>query len=493
MGFVRKFKSEEIFLYSIGFSILTAIFIILLGILNVNEYNDSIVSLILTLLIFIGFSGVFLILASFRIVLTSPKRSNLIVLTASLACSFFLSGLFTFASFPFLNTVNSNLSLQQMQNIGGNNILIISIVFGVCTFIFLILTLLTKKMRMVSLLLIIFWIMGSSLSLFLFIQNNQQNSNVSQVANINTSSNRSSCKLEDTLAKAKACTTIVMRDDGGHGSGFVILKGFLLTSKHVIEGAKKLSTGYDNINYDLKVWNVSDNNDIAILKIPDNVDPMVCDWFDSDQLTIAEELYAFGWPNEAYGQATVTKGVYSRSVKYNDGLEFIQTDAAINLGNSGGPLVNICGVIGINTAKQSWSDQYTPSEGYGLALSSKYISKMVSQLISDGKIQTIPQSKNYNLQQANQQNYTYTLDIDMIKTHLNRLYYAKASWEGYSGPKRDIYNKLMDSFNRQIEFSQTLLNRLQERSASQDDFKLWQSVVNVSYETSSWANELNRP
>jgi S1-C subfamily serine protease len=114
-----------------------------------------------------------------------------------------------------------------------------------------------------------------------------------------------------------------LRDDGGHGTGFVINQGYLITNKHVIEGAEKL-TVYLNGEKEVPVWNYSQNLDLAILKLPDNSPINTCNWFDSDQLNIAEELYTFGWPNNPTGDSTVTKGIYSRTNKYEDGTEDIQ-------------------------------------------------------------------------------------------------------------------------------------------------------------------------
>lgn len=77
-------------------------------------------------------------------------------------------------------------------------------------------------------------------------------------------------------------------------------------------------------------------------------------------------------------------------LKAQEGPEFIQTDTAINPGNSGGPLIDSCGVIGINTAKISWSDPNTPTQGFGFAIAGNYAKLVINSLLANGKIYTLP-------------------------------------------------------------------------------------------------------
>lgn len=302
------------------------------------------------------------------------------------------------------------------------------------------------------------------------------------------------CSVENTLKKAKACTFVVMRDDGGHGSGFSVSPGYLVTNKHVIEGANKLTT-WINGEKDLTVWNYSPTMDIAILKLPEDVP--TCDWYESSNLKTAETLYAVGWPQSPTGASTVTKGIFSRFNQFDAGLEFIQTDAAINPGNSGGPLLSSCGVVGINTLKESWSNEELPRplEGLGNALSSRILEPLVTDLIKQGKLIEIPKSNVKVTQRSNPQvpSQKPALDLEEIQNYLSNLYSWKQSWQLYSNQlPRDKYERLMDLFNRQIEFCLTLINRLQSRNySSQDDLIMWDAVVKMNYEASALANELN--
>ncbi len=157
--------------------------------------------------------------------------------------------------------------------------------------------------------------------------------NVSEISNENVISDRSTCNEENSLKDAKQCTALILTDRES-GSGFSIQKGYLVTNKHVIEGANEIKVWLNGEYQHVKIWNYSPTLDVAILKLP--ADMPTCKWFDSSNLNLAETLYAVGWPNQPSGESTVTKGIFSRLNKYESGLEFIQTDAAINPGIQAG-------------------------------------------------------------------------------------------------------------------------------------------------------------
>lgn len=299
------------------------------------------------------------------------------------------------------------------------------------------------------------------------------------------------CNENETLRKAKQCVFPIIRDDDGHGSGFSIKNGFIITNKHVIEGATKLYTKIQNEEIELKVWNYSPSYDLAVLKIS-RVVP-TCDWFNSEQLNVAESLYAVGWPLEYNGESTVSKGVFSRLYEY-DSINYIQTDTSINPGNSGGPLVNKCGVVGINTIKIAAEG----IEGMGFALPSSELIKIVDRLIEEGSDDTeIPLAVEKQNTSSNTDNYTNpsitrTVNVEDVKSYLNNLYSLRNSWDEIkAGYNYDDWKKLIDSFNRQIDFCETLVKRLSERGATQDDVFMWDSIIKMSYETAYLTNKLN--
>src|SRR5713226_2301846 len=177
----------------------------------------------------------------------------------------------------------------------------------------------------------------------------------------------------------------------GAGSGFVIdPRGYILTNFHVVQGAQAISvTLGDRSHYDAKFIGADERNDIAMVKIdPKDRKLPALTMGDSDSLQVGQRVLAIGNP---FGfQSTLTTGVVSalgRTVQTGqttviDGA--IQTDAAINQGNSGGPLLNSHGeVIGINSAI------YTPSgttAGIGFAIPINTAKLIAQDLINTGRV-----------------------------------------------------------------------------------------------------------
>ena len=158
----------------------------------------------------------------------------------------------------------------------------------------------------------------------------------------------------------------------GMGSGFIINNdGYILTNYHVIDGAKEVTvTLSDGREVTASVVNYDSEQDVAMIKLNEDIDvPGVVELGDSDALQPGEEVLAIGNPLSKELSYTLTKGIVSalnRSVETETGVNtnLIQTDTAINSGNSGGPLINTKGqVIGINTLKAS-----DGAEGIGFAI-----------------------------------------------------------------------------------------------------------------------------
>ncbi len=191
------------------------------------------------------------------------------------------------------------------------------------------------------------------------------------------------CNEQETIQRVKAASHLIgvfdRRDNFiGHGTGFAMLDsktpGLILTNYHVIEDSRKVKVwvGYEGKEWmDAEVYAAYPDEDMALIKV-DYTFQNAVSLSDSDKLIDAETLYVIGWPNDPTGDATITKGIFSRRIK-EDGYELIQTDAPINPGNSGGPLINMCGIVGMNMAKLAWIDDFTPAEGTGYALSANFI------------------------------------------------------------------------------------------------------------------------
>ena len=171
------------------------------------------------------------------------------------------------------------------------------------------------------------------------------------------------------------------------GSGFIIdKKGIVVTNNHVIEGAEDIIVSVNgSTEYKAKVIGKDPYMDIAVLKIESEKKFKPVSFGDSDKARIGDWVIAIGNP---YGfGGTVTSGIISsrnRDIGLTRYDDFIQTDASINIGNSGGPLFNLDGeVIGINTAIIAPGS--SGSIGIGFAIPSNSASKVIDQLIKFGE------------------------------------------------------------------------------------------------------------
>lgn len=176
----------------------------------------------------------------------------------------------------------------------------------------------------------------------------------------------------------------------GTGSGVIVSPdGFILTNNHVIENASKIEvTTNDNRRFEAELIGTDPYTDIAVLKImPDSKLPYLS-FGNSDGAQIGEWVLAIGNPFNL--NSTVTAGIISakaRDLNERDdkNQSFIQTDAAVNRGNSGGALINTQGeLIGINTAITSLSGGF---EGYSFAVPSNIALKVFEDLVEYGRIQ----------------------------------------------------------------------------------------------------------
>lgn len=180
------------------------------------------------------------------------------------------------------------------------------------------------------------------------------------------------------------------REKVGSGSGVIIREdGYIVTNNHVIEGATKIEvTLNNNHTYPASLVGTDPATDIALLKIDASGLPII-PFGDSDKLRLGEWVLAIGSPYEL--RSTITAGIVSakgRSMPNYTGEfkieSFIQTDAAVNPGNSGGALVDRAGnLVGINTAIISKTGSYT---GYSFAVPSNIVRKIAYDLMDFGSV-----------------------------------------------------------------------------------------------------------
>lgn len=187
------------------------------------------------------------------------------------------------------------------------------------------------------------------------------------------------------------------REQQGSGSGVIIRPdGYIVTNNHVVANATKVQVTLNNNKvYDAKVIGTDPATDVALIKIDAQGLPTL-PFGDSDQLRLGEWVLAVGSPLGYQLRSTITAGIVSakgRSMAHdprernNGGIQiesFIQTDAAVNPGNSGGALVNKTGeLVGINTAIVSQTGAYS---GYSFAVPVNIVKKVVGDLIDFGSV-----------------------------------------------------------------------------------------------------------
>ena len=176
----------------------------------------------------------------------------------------------------------------------------------------------------------------------------------------------------------------------GTGSGVIISPdGYIITNHHVIENSSEvIITTNDNREYEAEIIGSDEVTDVAVLKINSNEKFEYILFGDSENSEIGQWVLAVGNPYNL--NSTVTAGIISsksRDLNEYDQINqsFIQTDAAVNIGNSGGALVNINGeLIGINTAIQSMTGGFV---GYSFAIPSNIVRKIFEDILEYGDVQ----------------------------------------------------------------------------------------------------------
>ena len=205
--------------------------------------------------------------------------------------------------------------------------------------------------------------------------------------------------IQEVYTRVNPCTvTVATALPSGTaiiGTGVIFTSdGYILTNAHVISGGSECYVVLDNgANYEAKLVGYDEEKDLAVIKINAHLLP-TAEFGDSDALTVGDTVYAIGNPLGVNLRGTLTNGIVSainRDVLV-DGVKMtlIQTNAALNNGNSGGPLINIYGqVVGINVMKMG-SSSATTVEGLGFAIPISSTAWMVDDLIAYGEVHNEP-------------------------------------------------------------------------------------------------------
>ena len=191
-----------------------------------------------------------------------------------------------------------------------------------------------------------------------------------------------------------APSVISITTDSASGTGVILSRdGYLVTNAHVVEGAGTISVRLsDDREFTARVVGRDAVSDLAVLSI-DAADLTPAQFGDSDNLRVGDAVVAIGDPLGSELRGTMTNGIISainRDVTVDGrSMSLIQTNAALNSGNSGGPLINQYGqVVGINTIKMM--SEFSNIEGLGFAIPTQAIRRVVNQLLTDGEIPPEP-------------------------------------------------------------------------------------------------------
>lgn len=185
-----------------------------------------------------------------------------------------------------------------------------------------------------------------------------------------------------------------LKDGVSVGTGVIFREdGYILTNYHVLQGGYECTVALsNNRSYEAQYVAGDAKNDLAVVKVDLQGLP-AAEFGDSDLLTVGDPVYAIGNPLGTELRGTLTDGIVSainRDVQVEGRtMTLIQTNAALNSGNSGGPLINVYGqVVGINTIKMSSS--YSNIEGLGFAIPSSSVEYLVNDLLTYGKVRPEP-------------------------------------------------------------------------------------------------------
>lgn len=175
-------------------------------------------------------------------------------------------------------------------------------------------------------------------------------------------------------------SVVVIRTQNSIGSGFAVDPQLVITNAHVVSGSSKVSIEtYSGSNIEGKIIKIDDNVDLALVQV-EGIEfvPLI---LGETEASAGDDVYAIGAPSNI--PFTLTKGIVSAGTRWIDNYDYVQIDASINTGNSGGPLLNETGeVIGINTLKLSHA------EGIGFALKTSYIVEFMQKGITEQESNT---------------------------------------------------------------------------------------------------------
>lgn len=255
------------------------------------------------------------------------------------------------------------------------------------------------------------------------------------------------------------------------GSGVIMsADGYVITNEHVVDGANLFTVVLESgKNYQAELVGSDEKTDLAVLKVETEDELTPAEFGDSDSLTVGERCYTIGSPGGIELQNTFTGGYISainRDVTINDRvMSLIQTDAAINSGNSGGALLNVYGeVIGITSAKISSTGSSTTYEGLGFAIPMSTAKEIVDELIAHGYISGRPAIGISGMTVTEQMSQYYNIPQGMLVTSVDTRSDAYA--QGVQA------NDVITAIDGEAVSDMTEINAIKEKHEAGDEITL---------------------
>ncbi len=300
--------------------------------------------------------------------------------------------------------------------------------------------------------------------------------------------NQSLCQLSKSVKKAENCTVLIIakgENFQSQGSGFLYQeKNLILTNRHVIANASKIYVYDKNKNrYQASLWNYSQTLDLAILKTNEELPFSPCS-INLDKIEKGEDIIALGYPATStvseinYSDISYSKGTVSRYAIYQNNY-LIEFQATVNPGNSGGPLVNQCGIIGIVTSRSVALEV----KNIAYAISNVSINKELPQLLAQKSPNSVVPDFNYVIPSYSEKppySYyeQYNIDQESIEkaqklretiNHLRQVWKTQDS----SSFNKDLVEKIKDLLERIANVTENILPKvIAEEPLSAEEIRL---------------------
>ena len=226
-------------------------------------------------------------------------------------------------------------------------------------------------------------------SIFIITKNKDEKVNISKICVINLNNAKTEADKIELVKNNIVKITNKLNDNEIVGTGFFNEDGYLITNSHIVDRNGKITITYnDNTSTEGKLISNDINSDIALLVV-ENPKVLALKMADTLNLRVTDELYTIGYSYNLIGEATTNKGIFSAR-RSAGGIEYLQTDAAVDKGSSGGPLLNNKGeLVGMNTYA-------TSNSSIGMAISSESLQNVIKKLLENQNINYIENQRPEN-------------------------------------------------------------------------------------------------